>query len=81
MLIVVVVPRATNTFPGSPGGEVCVVLTKLFVRFQASLVCDKGASAVEYGLLLLVIAAVAAIIVGIRDRIQPVYQAVLDALP
>lgn len=62
-------------------GEVCVVLTKLFVRVQSAFASDEGASAVEYGLLLLVIAAVAAIIVGIRDRIQPVYQAVLDALP
>ncbi len=57
------------------------MLTKLYARLQTALVCDEGASAVEYGLLLLVIAAVAAIIVGIRDKIQPIYQQVLDALP
>lgn len=57
------------------------MLTRLYARVQAAFASDEGASAVEYGLLLLVIAAVAAIIVSIRDRIAPVYQDVLDALP
>lgn len=58
-----------------------MLLTKLFVRVQSAFASDEGASAVEYGLLLLVIAAVAATIVAIKDKIAPIYNTVLAALP
>ncbi len=57
-----------------------MVLTKLYVRVQSAFASDEGATAVEYGLLLIVIAAVAGIIVSIRGQITPVYQSVLTAL-
>ena len=56
-------------------------MTKLAAKLQ-TLRSDKGATAVEYGLLVALIAAVIVVIVGtLGGQVNAAFQTVSDALP
>lgn len=60
------------------------MLTKTFVRIQSRLAAEEGATAVEYGLLLLITVAAIGAIVALRNYITPVFaqiQAAITANP
>jgi pilus assembly protein Flp/PilA len=57
-------------------------MTKALVKLQTRLHSEKGATAVEYGLLVALIAAVIVGVVAILGtQIQAAFQTVVDALP
>lgn len=56
------------------------MLTKMFVKVQLHLADDTGATAIEYGLLLLVAVGVAAAIKPVRDAVITLFGNVTTAL-
>jgi pilus assembly protein Flp/PilA len=58
------------------------MLTKLYVRAQNAMVKDEGATAVEYGIMVALIAVVIVLAVtAIGTRLNGVFGMVRDALP
>ena len=57
------------------------MFTKLYVRAQSLFVRDEGATAVEYGIMVALIAAIIVIVVTtLGTQIQAAFQTVVDAL-
>lgn len=57
------------------------MLSKLFIRTSAWVQSDEGATAVEYGIMVALIAAVIVAVVGLLGgQIQAAFQTVLDAI-
>jgi len=57
------------------------MLTKLHVRAQSLFVRDEGATAVEYGIMVALIAAIIVLVVTtLGTQIQAAFQTVVDAL-
>ena len=58
------------------------MMLKLIAKLQNRMAEDKGATAVEYGLLVALIAAIIVGVVGLLGlQIQAAFQTVVDALP
>ncbi|ACH38854.1 Flp pilus major pilin [Citrifermentans bemidjiense Bem] len=56
-------------------------LTKMFVQMRSKLQDQKGATMVEYGLMLALIAAVCVTVVGsIGTQAESTFQTIVDAL-
>ena len=58
-------------------------LTRLYVQAQNAMIQDEdGATAVEYGLIIALIAAVIVVVVGVLgEKISDAFQKVVDAIP
>ena len=57
------------------------MLTRLYVRAQSLFVKDEGATAVEYGIMVALIAAIIVLVVTtLGTQIQAAFQTVVDAL-
>ena len=57
------------------------MLTKIYLRAQSLFVKDEGATAVEYGIMVALIAAIIVLVVTtLGTQIQAAFQTVVDAL-
>jgi pilus assembly protein Flp/PilA len=57
-------------------------MTKKLVKFASRLQGERGATAVEYGLLVALIAAVIVVVVGLLGtEISTAFQCIVNALP
>lgn len=58
------------------------MFTSLYARMRNCMEMDEGATAVEYGIMVALIAAVIiTVVIALGTEVQAAFQAVVDALP